>query len=221
VSRSRFPLILFDLDGTLVDSFADIASGIAEACRAIDVVASDAVLKLAARGVPLEDFYLAATGEAPGGPRWDRFGDAYRRHYLPGCVTHTRPYPGVVETLEALRRLAPRPVVGVATTKRSETAARVLDGTGLLALIDVYSGSDGIAHKPDPAVLRKVAARAEREVSAALMVGDTDRDILAARAAGCKCAAVTWGGFAREELSPLDPDWMLERMTDLLPLVIE
>src|SRR6185295_11305983 len=139
--RSRFPLVLFDLDGTLVDSFKDICAGIGEACTAIGVQADDRILKLATRGVSLEEVYQEAE---PDGARFKQFADGYRAHYLPGCVTTTVPYPGVVETLTAIRELGPK--LAVATTERTDTALRVLEGTGLRGFIDVVAGSDGIAH---------------------------------------------------------------------------
>jgi phosphoglycolate phosphatase len=220
---TRFPLILFDLDGTLVDSFGDICAGIEKACAEIGIRADADLLRLATRGVPLEDFYRAAAGADPHGSgeaaRFVRFVDAYRAHYLPACTQTTVPYPGVVETLRALRGLSPRPVIAVATTKRTWTAERVLEGTGLHVLVDVIAGSDGLPPKPDPAVLARAAARAGVELSRSVMVGDTDRDVGAARAAGCACVGVTWGGFSAEEMAALAPDWRIDRIEALLPIV--
>lgn len=215
--RTRHPLVLFDLDGTLVDSFADIVAGIRVACRAIDVEATADLERLATRGIPLEDFYRAAVGGEPVGARFDGFVDAYRACYLPGCLTTTVPFPGVAEVLQALRG---RTVVGVATTKRTETARRVLDGTGLLDLVDVVSGSDGLAHKPDPAILRKVAATAGVDVERAIMIGDTDRDVGAARGAGCAACGVTWGGFSEDEMRALAPDFLVRAPNELFAVLI-
>lgn len=214
-----FALVLFDLDGTLVDSFGDIAAGIEDACAAIGVRATKSVLDLARRGVPLEDFFRAATGRALLDAELARFTEAYRAHSTLGCVKTTRPYPGVVATLEALRALPTPPRLGVATTKRTETAARVLEGTGLLPLIDALSGSDDLPHKPHPAVLRRTAERAGVPIEHALMVGDTDRDVGAARNAGIAVAGVTWGGFDAHEMRRLEPDWVIDRMEDLLDVV--
>lgn len=220
-----YPLLLLDLDGTLVDSFADICDGVRKACEAIGVPATDDLLRFATRGVPLEDFYAHAVGapfDAPAeAARFTRFVDAYRAHYLPGCVNTTVPYPGVPETLAAIRALARPPVIAVATTKRSETARRVLEGTGLAALIDVVCGSDGLPPKPDPAVLRRAAAEAGVAVEAALMVGDTDRDVLAARAAGCRVCAVTYGGLDAEELATFAPDHLIDAFPRLYDLVTD
>jgi HAD superfamily hydrolase (TIGR01509 family) len=203
-----------------VDSFADIRAGIVEACAAIGLAAGEHLLTFACRGVPLEDFYREATGAdahlVGERARFERFVEAYRHHYLPACTLTTVPYPGIVELLQALRARQPRPRLAVATTKRTDTAERVVAGTGLAPLLDAVAGSDGIPHKPDPAVLRRAAALAGVALDAAVMVGDTDRDVLAARAAGIPSIAVTWGGFSEEELVALAPDAVARRAADLL-----
>jgi phosphoglycolate phosphatase len=212
-----YPLILLDLDGTLVDSFADIAAGVTAASTPTRAQAAAAALALVRRGAPLEEIY-AATG---GGDRFVEFAAAYRAHYFDaaGCIASTAVYPGVVDTLRALRELAPRPVLAVATTKRTETARRVLEATGLLPLLDHVVGSDGLAPKPDPAILVEAARRAGIDVRRAIMVGDTDRDVLAARRAGAVSAAVVYGGVAEEELLLHAPDHVLRSFADLLAVV--
>jgi phosphoglycolate phosphatase len=211
-----WPLVLFDLDGTLVDSFQDIRDGIVVACRAIGVAATDSLLALSTRGVPLEAVYITAVGQLDHG--FDRFADAYRGFYndAGGCLATTRAYDGIVEVLSALRG---RAKIGVATTKRTANARRVLEGTGLLPLVDGFSGSDGLAHKPAPDVLVKVARELGVPVERAVMIGDTDRDLGAARAAKCDEIAVTWGGFSEEELAAHSPRNLARRPEDLLTLL--
>ncbi len=211
----RWPLVLFDLDGTLVDSFDDIRAGIRAACTAIGVAATDALLALATRGVPLESVYAAAAGRMDD-DGFARFADGYRAFYADGggCLATTRPYEGVVDVLRALRG---RAKIGVATTKRTANARKVLEGTGLMELVDAFSGCDGLAHKPSPDVLVKVARDLGVPIERAVMVGDTDRDLGAARAAGCDEIAVTWGGFSEAELARHAPRRMVRHPRELLP----
>jgi phosphoglycolate phosphatase len=213
----KYPLILLDLDGTLVDSFADITAGVTAACARVGLEPAVAALALVRRGAPLEEIY-AATG---GGERFVEFAAAYRAHYFEGagCTATTCVYPGVVDTLTALRACTPRPFLAVATTKRTETARRVLEATGLLPLVDEVVGSDGLAPKPDPAILVEAARRAGIDVRRAILVGDTDRDVLAARRAGAACAAVVYGGIAADELSRHEPDHLLGSFGELLAVV--
>jgi phosphoglycolate phosphatase len=212
---TRYPLVLLDLDGTLVDSFADIAAGVRAACGAIGVDAADGLLALVRRGAPLDELYAHALGRLD--DRFALFADAYRACYVEGggCLTTTVAYPGVATTLAAIRALPDAPRIAVATTKRTASARRVLEGTGLLPLVDDVVGSDGLPAKPDPAILLEAAHRAGIDVRRALMVGDTDRDIVAARRAGARAAAVTYGGLDAEELARHHPDHLLGSFAEL------
>jgi phosphoglycolate phosphatase-like HAD superfamily hydrolase len=221
--RHRF--VLFDLDGTLVDSFGDIAAAAARAFADVGARADADLLACCRRGLPLEELYERAFG-APAtapehAPRYQRFFTAYREHYLPHCLDTTAPYPGVVEGLAALRARAAGGELrlAVATTKRRETALRILEGTGLLPYLDAVAGSDGIPCKPDPAVLHRAAGLAGTTLDDAVMVGDTDRDVGAAKAARCTSVAVSWGGMSAEELAAHEPDHVIDAFGQLVELV--
>jgi phosphoglycolate phosphatase len=220
----KFPLVVFDLDGTLVDSFKDIEAGVRHACAVAEVPPEESLLAMCRRGAPLEDFYAHGVGRAHDAPgeeaRFASFVAAYRAHYLPGCVTTTTPYPGVVDGLRAIKHARSGVILAVATTKRTDTARRVLEGTGLAPLIDLCFGSDGLPPKPNPAVIRRVAESARVEVTRAIMIGDTDRDVRAAQAAPCAAVGVTWGGFAREELAPLAPDYLAATFAEVVAIVV-
>ncbi len=218
----KYPLVLLDLDGTLVDSFEDIRASLHAGLAAIGLAHDGDLMPLVRQGAPLEELYAhvrgpRSTDDSPAdAERLIAFAHAYRDHYLPHCLTTTRAFPGVADTLAALRALPGRPVVGVATAKRSETARRVLEGTGLLHLVDVVAGSEGIASKPDPAVLHRAADLAGLPVARAIMVGDTERDVQAARAAGCAAAAVTYGGQTEAQMRVHAPDYLLGEFASLL-----
>jgi phosphoglycolate phosphatase len=208
-------LLIFDLDGTLIDSLADIRAGVIAALEAIGLPAADDTLALCRRGVGLERFYAHATaGRAPDGDELRRFVGAYRASYQPRGA----PFPGVRDTLAELRRRLPGVPFAVATTKRTDMARRVLAGCELAGAFELIRGSDDLPHKPDPAILRDVAARCAAALDRAIVVGDTDRDVLAARAAGCASVAVTYGGWTRAELSEVAPDHMIDRFDQLLDL---
>ena len=220
---TKYRLLRLDLDGTLVDSFTDIETSVAAAMRAIGLGDGEGLMPLVRRGAPLEEFYAHVTGRdashADEAEKLRSFASAYREHYLPRCLTTTRAFPGVAETLAAIRALPAPPIIGIATAKRSETARRVLEGTGLLDLVDVVAGSEGIPSKPDPAVLFRAASAAGIDVVHALMVGDTERDVRAARAAGCAAAAVTYGGLTEAELRGHAPDYLLPVFASLLDVL--
>ena len=208
-------VLIFDLDGTLVDSFGDIHDAMIGALAAIGLESSDPIRALCRRGVELERFYELATGGRPAaGEELERFVAAYRAGYQARGAA----FPGVAATLAALRRGLPGVPFAIATTKHTTVARRVVDAAGLGGFFDVVRGSDGLPHKPDPAVLHEISRMTRRPLDGAIVVGDTDRDVLLARAAGCVAVAVTYGGWPREELAALGPDHLIDRFEELIQI---
>jgi phosphoglycolate phosphatase len=197
-------LVCFDLDGTLVDSVEDIREGLRFAFAAVPPAGprDQEAIDLAGFGLPLEEFFALA--REPGHPHAGAAGEAifvegYKAHYGAHLLDRTRPFDGVIAMLEALRarddiRLA------VATTKRSDTARRVVEGLGLGRYFHHVRGSEGLRPKPAPDVLLAI----EHELGIArhdgVMIGDTTRDIEAAHAAGMRSCAVAWGETGAERL---------------------
>jgi phosphoglycolate phosphatase len=179
------------------------------------------VLALSTAGVELEEFYRRAFGRDPSAPEHAgevaRFVEIYRATYFdnpePG-----QPYPEVADTLARLRRRRPELAIAVATTKRTDMARRLVDRAGLMDRVDHVQGSDGLPKKPDPAVLIRAAAAVGGDLAAAAMVGDTNLDIGAARAAGCTAIGVTWGGWG-PRLAEAEPDHLIERFSALESLI--
>jgi phosphoglycolate phosphatase len=223
----KFALICFDLDGTLVDSTADIRAAVVHALMTVppaDARLDEHALGCAGLGLPLEELFALAR-PAPhawaGAEGYRRFVSAYREHYLAHLLDRTRPFAGVAETLamvEPLRAGGMR--TAIATTKRTATAERVLDGLGLARHFDLILGTeDPMPHKPAPDLLLACAARLGCDPGRGLMVGDTERDVLAGRAAGMRTCGVTYGVLGADGLQPHAPDWLIDRFADLLPLI--
>lgn len=205
---------LFDLDGTLIDSRADLALAI-NLTRADfglppksqqDVVAcvGEGVRVLVERAIP----------ERP--ELWDEMLAHQRRHYLAHSLDNTTLYPGVRETLEALRGDGWH--LAVVTNKPGPVTRPILEGLGLLSLFGaVVGGGDCPVLKPDPAPL----VLAARQMGVALdasdwMVGDNFTDLEAGRRAGIRRCFCRFGfGEARGETSELE----LDRMSDFLARV--
>ena len=223
----KFELICFDLDGTLVDSTADIRAALVHALAAVppsDVRLDEHALSCAGLGLPLDEFYaLARPAPHPlahaDGRR--RFVDAYRAYYHAHLLDKTRPFPDVAATLEMVKPLRAAGLrTAVATTKRTLTAERVLAGLGLAEHFDLILGTeDPMPHKPAPDLLLACAGRLDRDPSRGLMIGDTERDVLAGRAAGMRTCGVTWGVLGADGLSPHAPDFLVDRFAELWPLI--
>ncbi|MDB4966082.1 MAG: indB [Myxococcales bacterium] len=223
----RFDLICFDLDGTLVDSTADIRAALVHALAEVppaDVRLDEHALGCAGLGLPLEEFFAIAR-PAPHPHAGDegrlRFISTYREYYHAHLLDRTRAFDGVAETLtmvEPLRRLGLR--TAVATTKRTLTAERVLAGLRLAQHFDLILGTEPpMPHKPAPDLLLACASRLGCDPQRSVMVGDTERDVLAGRAAGMRTIGVTYGVLGVDGLQPHAPDHLIDRFADLWPLV--
>jgi phosphoglycolate phosphatase len=204
-ARRNVELVIFDLDGTLVDSRDDIAAALNAALaevghrpRPIEEIApriGEPLDAIFGRWLPAKSPGLLADAVA-----------AYRRFYFDHCACSSALFPGVRDCLE---RLAPIRLA-IATTKSTRQAVRVCGQLDLERHFALVQGSDGIAHKPDPAVVRAVLARLGISPGAAWMVGDTPMDVEAGRAAGCSTCAVTWGNGARAALAAASPDLLVD-----------
>jgi phosphoglycolate phosphatase len=207
-------LVIFDLDGTLVDSRQDIADSINAGLTAVGGQARPIEQLYCQIGVPLDDIFR----ELLPGELHHRVADAserYRSHYFEGCSRTSTIYPGVEECLGALKNLT----LAIATTKRTFQAVRVAELMGLFPHFDLVHGTDGIPYKPDPAVLFQVLERLDKSPDAAWMVGDTVHDVRAGKAAGLRTCAVTYGIGDRDDLVAESPDLLLGSLAELPGLI--
>jgi phosphoglycolate phosphatase len=189
------PTVVLDLDGTLVDSAPDLADGVnallerreAEPVGADDVRAfiGGGAVKLirnafAARRLPIAD------GEI------DALYREFRAAYDPIASRTTRPYPGVLPTLDRLRATGHR--LALCTNKPEGPSRLLLDALFLSSRLDAAVYGDTLPEKkPDPAPILEAIHRAGGRPDDAVMVGDSDADVLGARAAGLPVIAASWG----------------------------
>lgn len=215
--NQKLRAVVFDLDGTLIDSAPDIRAALnrvlAEAERpALDLATIKLLVGDGARSLVARGFETAGGALAP--PALDA---AYARFLAlyegPDATGLTRPYPGVVETLGRLRDDGFK--LGVCTNKPDRATEEVLDRLDLARFFDAAIGPDHVpARKPDPAHLQAVLAALAVERDAAVMVGDNANDVAVARAAGVPVVAVSYG-YPRMAPQALGADVLIDRMTDL------
>ena len=206
--QSRPPVIVFDLDGTLVDSLVDIIASFRQAFGEFELEVPDEAAVRALIGRPLDEMYARFAPAA----RVSGLSASYRRHYPKNFTRNSRIYPGVVGVLGELRDRGYR--LAVATTKRTEMALALVEAVGLAPHLDHVQGTDDFPHKPAPDVVVRAARALAGE--ALWMVGDTTGDIEAGRAAGAGTYGVTWGTHDAEVLATARPDLLEPDLTRLL-----
>jgi phosphoglycolate phosphatase len=199
----RFPVYLFDVDGTLVDSARDI-------CGAIQTVLATT------RRTDVSDEFLRPY---IGRHLIDLFRDlfpTYSSQQIEALIVHyrqvypardhamTRPYAGVVEALAALPGKK-----STATTKGTPTTRIVLERFGLLAYFDHVQGTDGFPAKPEPDVIFRSLEVLDARPEECLFVGDSAADMEAGRRAGVKTCAVLWGYGTEAEMARWEPDYWI------------
>ena len=215
VKRTRPLAVLFDLDGTLIDSIELILNSARHAFAGRPGHVPDDAEWLSHVGTPLATtFRRYAKDEAD----VDALIAKYREYQLAHHDRLTRAYESVVATLDALR-VAGHPL-GVVTSKTGWLARRGLEHVGLGSHFDVIVGCDSCdLHKPDPGPVLFALREMRREPSQAVFVGDSVHDMLAGNAAGVITIAALWGPFTRTDLAASQPAHYLERIGDLPQLL--
>lgn len=216
----NYSCLLFDLDGTLVDSRADLTTSINlmldELGRA--PLPTERAVTFVGEGVRLLiQRALRATQEwEPQDAEVDHATEIYRRHYRVHLLDQTRVYPEVHETLAALRHL-PKAVV---TNKPYEFSLLIIEALDLRSHFEVVLGSDSLPErKPSPQPLLEAARQCGCAPAQCLMVGDSRIDILAGRAAGMVTCGFVAGFRGREELVAAGADVLIERFGELRSVV--
>ncbi len=210
----RFPVVLFDLDGTVVDSGAIILASMRHAAKEV-------------LGLEPPDHELMATVGGPGleaqmhalaPDRVEELVTVYRAHNEPlhdelVCCA------GMDDVLVRLKDEGRR--LGIVTAKRRATAELAFASVPLGHLFEVIVGGDETErHKPDPEPLLLALERLGVEATEAAYVGDSPFDVRAARAAGVHAIAVTWGGIhERSRLEPEEPDAIVDSAGELLDVL--
>jgi phosphoglycolate phosphatase len=208
-------LIVFDLDGTLIDSRRDItdaANELLESCGAAPLD-EHVVGRMVGNGAPaLVVRAFAAAGLTPPGDALDRYLAMYDRRLL----AHTRPYPGIADVLAAL---AGRTRLAVLTNKPGAATRRLLDGLDLSRYFSddaVVTGDGPFPRKPDPGGLQHLAAAAG-SIEETVLVGDSAIDWETARAAGASIWVARYGfGFDGFPLDLSAGDRVIDAPFDLL-----
>ena len=210
--------VIFDLDGTLVDSKEGIArtfNGALESVAAAMPLPPEQVYAMI--GLPLSHMFRATLPDAEE-PLIEALIAHYRERYDIVEVPRTPPFPGVVATLAACR--AAGITLTVATTKGQRVADAVVDAAGLRPFVKLVLGGDSVPnHKPAPDLVLRTLAELALAPHEALVVGDSSYDMLMAANAKVRAVGVTYGTQPAEALIAAEACRLLDALPDLLPLL--
>lgn len=212
-------LLIFDLDGTLLDTIGDLAvacnamlalrglpqHGYDDYCRFV----GNGIMRLVERALPepLRSPENVASARAD-----------FIRYYTAHIDTRTRPYEGIPELLDELVRRDVR--LAVASNKFQAGTALLVERFFPSVRFEAVLGQrEGVPLKPDPAVVEEILALAGVPREEAIFVGDSGTDILTARAAGIRSAGVSWGFRDRTELIEAGADRLVDRAEQLLEML--
>lgn len=221
-----FSALLFDLDGTLVDSHHEICLAVDRALRDIGLDLSFERVRELVDGSPLEVIWATLHPESESRPEasaFARFAAAYRSHYMRDLGHATQVFPGVVDTLTSLRRHKPELLFSVVSNKHSASVDPLLEVMGLSEHFALTLGAGGtdLAPKPSPDLLLKAAERLGCAAQQCVMVGDTVLDVRAGKQAGMLTVALSYGMGDRAALTQAGADHVLDTFADLGRILLE
>ena len=210
------PLIVFDLDGTLVDTAPDLIGSLnailaREGMAPLPLASARNMIGGGAR--KLLERGLEAEGHTVTAVEMDRLVADFIAHYADHIADHSRPFEGLETALDQLS--AAGCMLAVCTNKREWLSKRLLDKLALSTRFAAVCGADtfGVA-KPDPVILRQTVVRAGGQISSTIMVGDAGTDVGVARRAGVPVIGVTFG-YTEVPIAELNPDVVISHMKEL------
>jgi len=215
------PLLVLDLDGTLVDTADDLIATLnavlaAEGLPPVDTVQAANMIGYGARAMLATA--LRSYGSEPEEGRLDALTARFIDHYEDHLADSSRPFPGAVETLDRFRDAGWR--LAVCTNKFERLSRSLLEQLALADRFAVIAGQDTFAHrKPDPRHLSETIAAAGGDLRSSVMVGDSDVDVRTARAADVPIVAVGFG-YSPLPVRELGADIVIERFDDLFDAAV-
>lgn len=213
---SRIPnlrAILFDLDGTLIDTIDMIRASMRHATAVVLGESLPDEVLMRNVGIPLAQQMREFSPEHA-----EELLGVYREHNHEIHDEMLREYPGVEEALVALREQGY--ALGIVTSKSRPVAFRGLERFGLEGYFDVAVCCEDVSvHKPAPDPLLAAAEQMGVGISECAYVGDSPHDMTAAVSAGCVSIAATWGGFSRQTVLEPGPDYAADSMTDVVSIL--
>ncbi|UDG82049.1 HAD-IA family hydrolase [Candidatus Vallotia cooleyia] len=211
MTHKKFDLIVFDWDGTLMDSTTHIVRSIHQVCQDFGLPAPDAISANYVIGLGLHDALQIAVPTLDPSD-YPRFVERYRFHYL-SRDSHIQLFAGVREMLDELRSVGY--LLAVATGKSRVGLNRDLEAVQLITMFDATRCADETFSKPHPAMLNELTWELRKDAKRTLMIGDTIHDLKMAANAGAAAVAVSYGAHSVGQLVKLRPRFCANTVTSL------
>jgi phosphoglycolate phosphatase len=212
--------IVWDLDGTLVDSAPDLASALNTVLdkRGFFSHSIDVVRTMIGNGVPkLVERGFNAVGMRLEPAQLDELVAMFVKEYRACATDQSRPYPGIVEALQKIQAM--NIPMGVCTNKPEDLTTQILEGLGLATYFSSVVGGDTTStRKPDPQPVLACLRGLVSEPASSLMIGDSIHDVHAAHAAGVVVGVVPWG-YRSAPVEELGADFVLRDLAGLPGLI--
>jgi phosphoglycolate phosphatase len=207
-------VVIYDLDGTLLDAFEDIAGAINGAFGESGLPALTVAEVKQGVGDGARKLVERCLEKVGAGERFEEVYPAFMRHYEGNTTPSVRLYDGVLEALAAVRGL------GLKQAILTNKPQAITDGNcarlGLDRAVDgIWGGREGTPLKPHPESLMQIARRFGAEAAACAVVGDYRADFEVARATGARMIGVTWGIYTAEQVAAERPDAVIDAMGEL------
>jgi phosphoglycolate phosphatase len=203
-------LLIFDLDGTLVDSRLDLANAV-NAMRdhlGMNALTNERVYTYVGNGAPV--LVRRSLGEQASDSEFRRGLDFFMQYYGAHVLDYTTLYPGVRESLDRFRAAGKR--MAVLTNKPTAMSRHILEGLGVASLFfRIYGGDTFEQKKPNPIGVDALMRESGADRDTTMMIGDSAVDVSTARNAGIRCCGVTYG-FQPETLADPAPELVVDRM---------
>ncbi len=208
-------LLIFDLDGTLIESKWDIADSVQRTLADLSLPPRTQEEIFGFVGDGIKRLLRQAVGEN----NQARYEDAlriFRGYYMKHCLDRTRYYPGV----EAVLTHFARKHKAVATNKSLEYTHIILNGLGNHHFAHIVGGDDGFGLKPEPGMLLAIMDKLDVPKERAVLIGDSTNDINGGHNAGIKVCAVGYGMGNREKMAACNPEWFIETPEEMMEVFI-
>lgn len=207
--------LIFDLDGTLVNSEKDIALSLNHTLRSLRFKEVEERKVRDFIGDGMRSLILRAM-ETAEEELLNQAITVFRKHYLLHCCDHITLYPGVLGILKFFSDKK----LGIVTNKPEEMTFKILDHFKIRnSILAVFGRETTQNKKPHPEPILKMIKRLNVQTEKTMVIGDGTADVLAGKAAGALTCAVTYGYRERSELEDLNPDFLIDKLEDLKKIV--